>query len=245
MKKTKLFLLHYAGGSVYSFQKFRPYLDDFEVIPIELPGRGKRISEELISDFEKAAQDVFDQISRLLSPGGFLIYGHSMGAYLALKVCSMLEQINRSPAYLIVSGNPGPGGSIKKNRYLFNPPEFLNEIRNLGGASEDFLSNKELLDFFEPILRADFEVAERNEVELVPPVRSSLHAIMGNEEEFVDRIENWNRFTQSDFSYDILEGGHFFIDNHPEKVSAIIKSCGFKTKHNGHKLLEDVPVSKT
>jgi external thioesterase TEII len=47
MEKPQLFLLHFAGGSCYSFQFMLPYLKDFNVLPIELPGRGRRIKESL------------------------------------------------------------------------------------------------------------------------------------------------------------------------------------------------------
>src|ERR1043166_8245649 len=86
MKKPQLFLLHFAGGNCYSFQFMMPLLRDFEVVSLELPGRGKRINEPLVTNFDLAANDILRQLRQKLASSSFLIYGHSMGAYLALRV---------------------------------------------------------------------------------------------------------------------------------------------------------------
>jgi len=136
MKRPQLFLIPFAGGSHYSFQFITPFLDEFEVIPLELPGRGKRLGEALLRDFDIAAQDILNQVMVKLKNSTYLIYGHSMGAYLSLRVSGLLERLGRPPAYLIVSGNPGPGALDRmpsKRRYLMKPDEFKAELREIGG----------------------------------------------------------------------------------------------------------------
>ena len=100
MNKPQLFLLHFAGGSSYSFNFLMPFLKGFSVIPLELPGRGDRINENLKNDLSSATKDVFNQIINKLNGSDFVIYGHSLGATLGIKVTSMLESINKSPSYL-------------------------------------------------------------------------------------------------------------------------------------------------
>jgi external thioesterase TEII len=68
------------------------FLREFDVIPLELPGRGRRMVEDLLKDFDMAAEDIYNQLTAKLSSDRFLIYGHSMGAYLALRVANMLEK---------------------------------------------------------------------------------------------------------------------------------------------------------
>jgi external thioesterase TEII len=227
MKKDQLFLLHFAGGSCYSFQFIASLLSEFDVISLELPGRGKRMNELLLTDFEKAANDIYNQINKKLNSSKFIIYGHSMGAYLALRVARMLEEANRSPAYLIVSGNPGPGirQDNAKIRHMLERDEFIEELRLLNGVPPELLENRELFNFFEPILRADFEVAEKNQLATEPPVNIPIYAMMGSKEQKVDEISNWLRFTKSNFKFEILKGDHFFIYNHPHRIASIIKDC--------------------
>jgi surfactin synthase thioesterase subunit len=225
MKKAQLFFLHFAGGSVYSFNAITSRLKDISVIPIELPGRGRRIQERLLQDFDMAATDLFNQIVLNLNGAPFLIYGHSMGAYLGLRVSNMLESVGRPPSYLIVSGNAGPGikseGAVK--RYLLGKEAFIEELKTLGGVPEQVFHDPELFNFFEPILRADFQIVETNELANEPAVAAPLYALMGSEEKNVDQIANWGRFTHSDFCSEILEGNHFFIHKHASQVAQILR----------------------
>lgn len=223
MNKPLLFLLHFAGGNSYSFQFMRPQLSDFEVIVLELPGRGRRFRENLLTDFNAAALDIYEQMTARLNSSPFLIYGHSMGAYLALRICNLLESNGKFPECIIVSGNAGPGINNKKQLHLMENKMFIEEVQKLGGVPDDFSENEELLDLFEPILRADFKIAECNQLELEPAVRAPLFAVMGSMEEEVEQIENWARFTRSQFQYEILEGDHFFIHKHPKRMAEIIK----------------------
>jgi external thioesterase TEII len=236
MKKVPLFLIHFAGGNCYSFDFMKGLLREFEVVPLELPGRGRRISEGLVKDFDLAALDIYNQIARRPAlPSRYLIYGHSMGAYLALRVSNLLERSIYPPSYLIVSGNPGPG--IKedrgpKRRYLMAREELIGELEGLGGMSEELLANADLFDYYEPVLRADFEVAERNELSDEPATTCPLYALMGNQEEQANKIVNWSKFTKSSFKFEILEGDHFFIRRHPERLARIITECCYSTYRN-------------
>ena len=225
MSKPQLFLLHFAGGNRYSFQFMLPRLADFQVIPLELPGRGNRTREALLRDFDMAALDIFKQIKKHLGAVRYLIYGHSMGAYLGLRVANLLSESGFPPSALIVSGNPGPGMEDDKKRYLLGRKAFVEELRKLGGVPEELLENDELLEFFEPILRADFEVAEKNDISGEAPLNVPLYAMMGSEEEKTEAIGNWGRYTHSEFRSEILDGDHFFIHRHPARIADIIKKC--------------------
>jgi external thioesterase TEII len=227
MKRVQLFLLHFAGGNCYSFQFLQPYLKEYEFIALELPGRGRRIREPLLTDFDEAAEDLFHQVKRRIN-GPCIIYGHSMGAILGLKTAHMLECINKPPTCLVVSGNPGPGISDDIQRHLLEKEAFIAELKTLGGIPPAFFENKELLDFFEPILRADFEVNEKKDFAHLPPVKNAIHAIMGSKEPKVECIDNWQQYTLATFTAEVLAGDHFFIHQHAEKLAAIIKNCYHK-----------------
>lgn len=225
MKKAQLFLLHFAGGNAYSFNAITSQLEGVSVIPLELPGRGRRIQERLLQDFDLAAADLFNQIVLKLNGAPFLIYGHSMGAYLGLRIANMLECVGRPPAYLIVSGNAGPGIKYKRSvkRYLLGKEAFIEELKTLGGVPEQVFQDSELFNFFEPILRADFQIVETNELANESAIATPLYALMGSEEENVDQLANWGRFTRSDFCSEILQGNHFFIHKHAGRMAEILR----------------------
>jgi external thioesterase TEII len=175
--------------------------------------------------FNSAAQDIYNQINKQLTSSRFLIYGHSLGTYLALRVSNMLKKTNKYPDYLILTGNCGPGVGCNKIRYSLEQKDFIEELKTIGGIPKELIENQELFNFFEPILRADFEVAEKNGLDMELPVDTPIYAIMGNQEEEVEKISNWAKYTCSDFAFEILEGDHFFIYKHPQKIADIINNC--------------------
>jgi len=225
MKKPQLFLLHFAGGNCHSFNFLQPFLQDFEVFPLELPGRGKRIKEDLLADFNIAAEDIFNQVLTRLNGNPFLIYGHSMGAKLTLRVGNLLELAGRMPVALIVSGNAGPGINEDKETYLLGYNDFILALERLGGIPAEVIRDQELMAFFEPVLRVDFRLAENNNMKNEQPVKAPIFALMGSEEENADHISNWARFTHSNFEHDILNGDHFFIHKYPARIAKIIRQC--------------------
>jgi external thioesterase TEII len=223
--RVQLVLLHFAGGNAYSFRQMEPYLGGFELVMPELPGRGRRMNEPLVHDFEEAVTDIYHQVLKSLHSSAFMIYGHSMGAYLAFRLAQLLEGISKPPLYLLVSGSAGPGAQAPKQRHLLEKTAFFEEVYKLGGIPDDVLRYPEMLDFFEPILKADFEVAEGYQLQNAVLLNTPVFAMMGDQEELVSEIRNWKKFTHAAFHYEILEGHHFFINQHPDKIADIIRSC--------------------
>lgn len=183
------------------------------------------MSEPLLVDFDAAAHDLFNKVLDKAEDPGFLLYGHSMGASLAFKLCSMLEAIGESPGHLIVSGNAGPGMNVRQPKSLLSDEDFIEEMEKMGGIPAELLGNKEFLQFILPILRADFRLSESCRLSTLPPVNTPIRAIMGSEEENAGNITNWKNYTKSAFTHSVLPGGHFFIDQHPEEMAAIITDC--------------------
>ncbi len=226
--KPQLFLLHFAGGNCYSFKFLKQYLEHtFEFIPLELPGRGRRIGEEMIKEIDLAVNDYLNQIRQKRNRQPFIIYGHSMGAMLGLKVAAKLEKLGDIPLSLIVSGNAGPGTGERKDRHQLPEPDFKAELHKLGGIAPEILNDTELFNFFSPVLRADFEVIEkgRGEFSLDLVLNIPIVALMGDEESTAKDIDNWKRFSTKKVITSILPGNHFFIHTQVQKISNVITGC--------------------
>ncbi|OQP46299.1 thioesterase II family protein [Niastella populi] len=224
-KNMQVFLLHFSGGSVNSFNFLKPFLPKyFEFHPLELPGRGKRIKEKLLSVESEAIDDLINQINSLRNNKPYIIFGHSLGAQLGLRVTKKLEELGDSPKKLIVAGNAGPGtGNIDKCRSTISDEELKEELLSLGGVPKEVLENDELFGFFSPIMRSDFKILEKGEpLEAGFKLNTPIVAVMGDKEETVEDIENWRNFTTGTFKSYILEGNHFFIHDHPAELVRII-----------------------
>jgi external thioesterase TEII len=222
MQKPQLFLIHFAGGSRYSFQFAHLLTDVFDVVPLELPGRGRRMNESLLYDFNAAARDICMQLEQKLVSKEFLIYGHSMGASLALKVCNLLKA---KPLHLVLTGNAGPGTRADNKTYMLETGPLIERLLEMGGVTRELTDHRELFDFFEPMIRADFEIAEKNDLVEQAPVDVPILAVMGSEEEYVKQIDNWSKYTRAGFAREVLPGGHFFIQQHGTHLAALIRGC--------------------
>ena len=85
-----------------------------------------------------------------------------MGALISFELARLLRKdYDCSPVYLLISGCRAPqlAGSTSLIHSLPDD-KFLEELRRLNGTSETILSNKELMQFLLPMLRADFSALE-------------------------------------------------------------------------------------
>lgn len=224
-QKPQLFTIHFAGGNCYSFNFLKQYLDPyFEVVALELPGRGKRMIQPLLKDVHLATTDLLNEWTKKRKQGvPFGIYGHSMGAILGFELTK--RQKHEKPLFLLVSGNAGPNIERGELRYNLERNALKEELKKLGGAPQELLDNEELFTFFEPILRADFEVVECYKTDATAKINSPIYAVMGSTETYVSSIENWKNFTTAICDISIMEGNHFFINDQPEALASLLKKA--------------------
>jgi trans-AT polyketide synthase/acyltransferase/oxidoreductase domain-containing protein len=226
--KPKLFMLHFAGGSKFSYQFLVPYLKDFQVHALELPGRGKRNKELLLASFTDAVEDIYQQISPEFEKDRDIIYGHSLGAILGFWVTDKLEKENRAPKCLVVSGNSSPG--VKKSELLqrmhqLPEPEFTQVLQEMGGMPEAMLQDKELFRMYEPIIRADLKLLDAVSGLTPNIIHSRVIAMMGTLEKSAHLIQDWRNYTSGSFDFRHLEGDHFFINKHPETIAQLFSKA--------------------
>ena len=231
----QLFLLHFAGGNRYSFDFLLKEIKSkttIECHSLELPGRGNRYFESVLTDKENAIEDYISQIQKKRNGEPYILYGHSMGAALGFFVIQKMEEAKDPPVLFVATGSPGPGIKSKyynenKKRYQLSDVEFKEYLRELGGIPEEILTNEELYEFFSPVMRADFQIIEENNTISTKPIATSIYALMGNQEENAEKIRNWEKYTHAKLYAETLEGNHFFIHNHQDKLVEIISKMNY------------------
>lgn len=229
MKNINLFCLPFAGGNKYSYREYEKHAPSFlRVIPLEYPGRGNRIKEAFITNLTLLVEDMYQQIKDETNKSAYALYGHSMGGIVAFYLLKKLIAGGHAlPLHLFITGTPGPSSILReqKKRHLMSKAAFLQEIKDLDGCPEEILQNKELLDFFEPILRADFEVSETFTYTYDEPVNIPITVITGTEED-MDReeIQLWQQECFHKVDFQTMPGKHFFIFNYATEITSIVAS---------------------
>ncbi|MGE5499005.1 MAG: thioesterase II family protein [Syntrophothermus sp.] len=224
-ERIKLFCIPFSGGNGYSYTAFRQHLaENIEMINLELPGRGKRISEPLLTNVEEMTADLYGQIRDSLNKP-YAIYGHSLGALLGYTLCRYIsENGDNLPLILIFSGQNFPSFIENDEKYKMPDDEFINILREMEGTPEELLSDRNFTRFFLPVIRADFQAA--GTYSYSPPRKKleiPVSVMLGSNEKIEDEeAAHWQLETTGAVSIDRFEGGHFFIYAHTEDICRLI-----------------------
>lgn len=215
--KVRLFCFPYSGASASIYYPWVEILPPgIEVCPVQLPGRGNRISEnsytslgELIPEAEESLKPYFDK--------PFAFFGHSMGALIGFELARLLQSNGEDlPVILFVSGHNAPHlPDTSEPIHALPTPEFVAQIKSMNGTPDEILEDPELRDLLLPILRADFSVCETYSYRNEMPLDCSICACGGLGDPYVDRegLKAWSRHTVKEFSMRLFQGNHFYLND--------------------------------
>ena len=224
---TTVFLFPFAGGTKYSYKHFHEHKPSFlNFITLEYPGRGGRANEPLLTDVESLIEDLYRQVSVNIKEGPYAFYGHSLGALLAFLLARRIRKGGcGEPKHLFLTGCSGPAHVSRsdKSRHLMSKADFMKEIRELNGSPEEVMENAELFEYFEPILRADFQASETYMYQGDDPLDISFTVITGKEEAIeAEAIRMWQVETNGRVDFKVMPGNHFFISTYYREIVNII-----------------------
>lgn len=219
-EKITLFCLPYAGGGASAYNRWMKEMQDtITVCPIQLPGREERIMEKPYSDMKIMLEDLVPEIEHIVD-GNYALWGHSMGGKIAYEIEKCMEKDGYRAQCLFISGTRIP--SIPEPNPIFQLPDeiFKKELGRFEGTPKEILDNQELLDFFLPMLRADFTMDETYYDDRVTVLHTPIFTFAGDKDQEADEraIREWEKYTCSVFDYNIYEGGHFFLRDHEDEI---------------------------
>ena len=224
--KLKLFCLPFAGGSSVAYRDWGRLLPDgIEAIAVEIPGRGQRLMEPLITSLPELVEQIGAHIrDELDRPYAF--FGHSMGATLAYELSHHLAtRFNTQPVFLFLSGRSAPHLCDREEPIHQLPDEdFREKIRSFEGTPPEIMQHKELMELLMPIIRADFKMVETYVHESRPPLDIPMSLFGGLEDESTPRahLDAWQGYTTSSFSVRMFPGGHFFLQKQTGRILELI-----------------------
>ncbi len=189
--------------------------ESVDVCAVQLPGRENRIKEPLISAVDELTPMLCDALIPYCDLP-FIFFGHSTGALVAFELSRELRRRNASlPQHLIVSGGRAP--HIPEPNPLHHLPEeeFVRQLQRFGGTPEAVLQNKEIMQMYVPILRADFALEETYDHETEPPLEIPISLFGGTKDKEAppEFIKPWADHTSCNFTLEMIEGGHFFLNS--------------------------------
>ncbi|KDN98395.1 thioesterase II family protein [Pseudomonas donghuensis] len=231
MSALTLLCLPYSGASAMVYSRWRRKLPAWlNLRPVELPGRGARLGEALLTDMQVLARQLAHE-QRLAASQPYALLGHSLGALLAFELAHELQALGcPPPVALFACGTAAPtrredydGGNWREPK---SDEVLIDELRTLQGTPEEVLANQELMSLTLPVLRADFMLCGRYVYRQRGPLRCPLHVLGGEADKASEaQLLAWREETLGDFSLDIFPGGHFFIHEHEERVLGVLSAA--------------------
>jgi surfactin synthase thioesterase subunit len=223
----KLLCFPYAGATSSVFLKWGKYSDgNIKILPLDPPGRGRRMAEPLCATIHEAVEDLQRQFLEVIDRGEeYAVYGHSMGSLLTYELLHKLwrEGIDM-PVHVFWSGKNPPDIPVNEPVSHLDDREFIERIANLGGTDTRFFENPALVKLYLPILRKDFRMLENyvyKEKQKLP-VDASFFFSSEDKEIAVEHVKRWSDFISGDFNLYHFNGDHFFIFEYQEKIMNII-----------------------
>jgi surfactin synthase thioesterase subunit len=176
---------------------------------------------------DSLAEDLYWRCQdEILSGERYAILGHCMGAVLGTMLTKkILAAKLPPPTHLFVSGRTGPAYQfefIRKVSALVGD-EFMGWVKRSGSPFGEVLEDAEFAEFFEPVLRGDFQACENYAYSSSPPVPVPITVLYGKDENMTPaQLLAWQQESSRPIKTYGFTGGHFFIYDHFPAIALLI-----------------------
>jgi medium-chain acyl-[acyl-carrier-protein] hydrolase len=211
----RLICLPHAGGGASVFAPLRRHAPDWlDVLPVQLPGRENRMAEPAIAAMPALVAALAEALAPVLDRP-YALLGYSVGARVAFCLTQALARAGLPPPQLVMVAAhrapdlPGRGPAL----HTLPSAEFWERLARYEGTPAAILDNPEFRTLFEPLLRADFALAETPLDVAGQRLPCPVAAFAGTRDALVSPAEvaGWARATAAGFDCTAIEGGHFFL----------------------------------
>jgi medium-chain acyl-[acyl-carrier-protein] hydrolase len=224
-QRIRFYCFPHAGGSASAFRpwaRLNPY-STYQVVPVELPGRGARRAEVPCVRMSSLVDQFVRYLAGRPARERFALYGHSMGASIAYEVVRRLEaEPGGRPLALVASGAPAPGISAEPDLGRLPDDELIATLAGYGGIPQEVLEIPEAIQAALPVIRADLALLTDWAAHRLPvqPVACRVVALGGSDDTMVPPplVEAWRSCAGPEFRSRILPGDHFFVHADPRPV---------------------------
>ncbi len=238
-KKLSLVCVPYGGGSAIVYRPLAEALPaGISLYALQIPGHDFSRADEATRPIEAVARECAAEIQRDI-PGPVAVYGHCVGAALALAVARSLEEAGVTLTGVYLAGAfptprmPGklfewwnkifPAEMRQSNRRLYEG------LRVLGGFSETMA--EEEIQFAVNSMRHDMREAEDfyTEADQTPAaaqIKAPILCVVGEgdrtTELYQERYRNWETYSSKVELAVIPKAGHYFLKHQSAELARVI-----------------------
>ncbi|MEU6145654.1 alpha/beta fold hydrolase [Streptomyces sp. NPDC047081] len=210
---VRLICLPHAGGSASFYSAWGARLPQAEVHAVAYPGRAHRFDDPLAEDLVEMAREIAAAIEPL-ADRPLALFGHSMGAAVALETARALEAADVSLAHLFASGSrngPLPGSLPPPSE---DPAELMQQLVRLGGTDPELAEDPDFQELVLPYALGDGKLFHAYRMSSEPLLRCPVTCVVGDADANAD-IRPWAEIAPSGFAERTVAGDHFYLSESP------------------------------
>jgi medium-chain acyl-[acyl-carrier-protein] hydrolase len=226
--RLSLFCIPHAGGGASAYRRWAEALSpNIDVRVLQLAGREARFRETALDDLDAVIADLWSAVQAETS-GPFALFGHSFGSLLAFELAHEIRRrTGREPVHLFVSASPAPQArQVRTPLSDLTDAEFVADIAaRYGGMPVAILQDADYLAVILPALRADFRMLERYRCAARDVLGCPISVFSGAADSIIPAtsLDGWADHTGAEFSLDVLDGDHFYLQAQRVELARLIK----------------------
>ncbi len=214
-----LVCLGYCGGGTAAFRPWGRLLPpSVDLALVCYPGREGRYTTPFATDWSELMADVLHTL-RTIAARPYVLFGHSMGAWVAFEAAARMEQSGlRPPDALVVSANDAPTQWQRRRERrptaADTDRQLLDWMSRVGQLPDELLADADLCEIAVEVLRADLRMSSSYRYLPGVSVRTPTQVIYGVDDPIAgpEAAQRWQSVTTGPFSIRCLPGGHFYTD---------------------------------
>jgi len=232
--RIQMFCLGHSGGGASSYRYWlEPLADVADIRAVQFPGRENRRAEPFITSGDVLLRRLTDAVMAT-SEDRLALFGHSLGAVIATRLCMALEARGRTVEALIVSGHAGPtmvpGTSRSQTAQRFfdalagGELGLIDALIGLGAMPEYVRDNPGLQALLVPAIRADLQLIA-DEFAGTERVKAPVTVLGGADDPLLTGLDfaGWRSVSPGEPPVHRIPGGHFYLADHREEVAEVIR----------------------
>lgn len=226
--KNQLFCFTYAGGNATFFNDISDDLPEYEVIPFEYSGHGKRYKEPFYSSFSELAEELYSQLKQTYSGGEYALFGYSMGTISLIEVLKRILANNEiaSPKHVFLAAHEP---LTRIDFYNADPEKTDLHIKNrtiaFGTVPDKLINNRSFWRLYLPLFRADYSLIAQyrfEELSLVTEIPATI--FYSDTDTPLQDMQLWKDYFIGECDLFRFTGNHFFIQQHHNEMADIIRN---------------------
>jgi surfactin synthase thioesterase subunit len=219
----------HAGGAAAAYRPLAKALsaNGIDTYVVQYPKRAERLSHPATATLGELARDLFDAAD-WKRVGPVRLFGHCMGAVVAFEFARIAEGHGVDVRRLWASAGQAPSTVAESPPLPTSDADVLDDMMDLGGTDPRLLDEADFVELLVRAVQSDYRALDRYACADDVRIAADIHAIAGDTDHRVTReqLRRWESHTAGQFTFSLLDGGHFYLNDHLDTVAKLVSTDG-------------------